>query len=213
MSCYMKKLFVVAVLVGACGFVRATTINAPSSLVGANVLNGNDAYSWGISIPVPSGQTIVSAQINFSGIDLTASGNSAGTGYLYTDLLNSQKTGVTTAVDNDAPGDYWATQFSGANIASVGTQFFASVGTTLTWSYVLTASELTALNQYLAAGTFNIGLDPDCHFSVGGISFTYTLGSQPPSVPDAGAAAFLVILGLAGLEIFRRQFVPVTSKA
>jgi hypothetical protein len=196
----MKKLFFIATLVGTCGLVQATTISAPSSLVTGG-LDGNSAYSWGITIPVPSGQT-------------THSGNSAGTGVLYTDLLNSHNPGLATATDNDAPGDYWATQYSGANIAAIGSQAFASVGTTLTWSYILTSSELTALNSYLAAGTFNIGIDPDCHFSVGGISFTYTLGSQsPPTVPDVAATAFLMVLGLAGLEIFRRQFVSATVKA
>ena len=81
----MKKLFFIATLVGTCGLVQATTISAPSSLVTGG-LDGNSAYSWGITIPVPSGQTIISASINFSGIDLTHSGNSAGTGVLYTDF-------------------------------------------------------------------------------------------------------------------------------
>jgi hypothetical protein len=208
----MKKILLIATLVGICGFVRATTINAPSTLVGSSVLNGNNAYSWGISIAVPTGQTVTSAQINFTGITLTAA-NSSGTGYLYTDLLNSHTTGVTTKTDGDVAGDYWATQFSGANITSLGTAFFASVGTTLTWSYVLTAPELVALNSYLAAGTFNIGIDPDCHYTVGGLSFTYTLGSLPPNVPDDALTAFLVVISLAGLEIFRRQVVSAKVQA
>jgi len=208
----MIKNLLIATLVGACGLVHATTINAPASLIGANVLNGNDAYSWGSSIAVPNGQVITSAQIDFTSIQLTASGNSAGTGELYTDLLNSKATGVTTAVDNDAAGDYWATQYSGANITTIGAKAFAAVGTTLTWSYVLTASELTALNSYLAAGTFNIGIDPDCHFSVGGLDFTYTLGTpKTNSVPDDFSTAFLMIFGLAGLAIVRRQLVPAKA--
>jgi VPDSG-CTERM motif len=210
----MKKILLVAVFVGLNSLVHATTINAPSSLVGANVLDGNNAYSWGIAIPVPSGQTVASAQIDFTGITLTVA-NSSGTGFLYTDLLNSQ-TGnnvVTTKSDGDAAGDYWATQFSGANITSLGTKFFASVGTTLTWSYVLNASQLAALNSYLAAGSFNIGIDPDCHYTVGGISFTYSLAPTTNSVPDVATTALLLLFGLAGLEVFRRQFVAVKAKA
>jgi hypothetical protein len=200
-----------ATLLGISGLVHATTINAPSTL---DSLEGVDAYSWGISIPVPAGETVASATIDFSGVQLTASGNSAGTGVLYTDLLNSQSPGVTTAFDNDAPGDYWSTQFSGKNITSVGSESFAKVGQTLSWSYDLNSSELAALNSYLAAGTFNIGIDPDCHFSVGDISLTYTLESDHRvTVPDAAATAFLMVLGIAGLEVFRRQIIPARSKA
>jgi hypothetical protein len=207
----MKKILLIATLVGACGFVRATTINAPSTLI-SNGLNGNDAYSWGISIAVPNGQVITSAQIDFTSIDLTSSGNPANTGVLYTDLLNSKATGLTTAVDNDAAGDYWTTQYSGANITTIGTKAFAALGTTLTWSYVLTAGELTALNSYLAAGTFNIGIDPDCHFSVGGLDFSYTLGTpKTNSVPDDYSTAFLMIFGLAALAIVRRQLMPAKA--
>jgi hypothetical protein len=205
----MKKILLIATMVGVCGLLRATTITAPSSLL---PLNGANAYSWGISIPVPAGQAVTSAQINFTGITLT--GSSTGSGYLYTSLLNSQTTGVTKMSDGDAAGNYWATQFSGANITSIGTQFFAKVGTALTWSYVLNASQLAALNSYLTSGSFNIGLDPDCNYNTGSISFTYTVGPpEPPSVPDAALTAFLMVIGLAGLELFRRQFVPATIKA
>jgi hypothetical protein len=209
----MKKILLIATLVGTCGLLRATTINAPSSLVGTSVLLGQDAYSWGISIAVPTGETVASAQINFTGVVLTASGNSAGTGMLYTDLLNSHHTGVTTATDNDATGDYWATQFSSANITSLGTQFFASVGTSWTGSYNITGTALAALNTYLTAGGFSIGIDPDCHYTVGGLSFTYTLSPTTHTVPDGAMTAFLVVISLAGLEIFRRQFVPAKNKA
>jgi hypothetical protein len=209
----MKKTIIIAAVVGICGLAQATTINAPSTLVGASALDGNNAYSWGIAVAVPTGETITSAEIDFTGVQLTVA-NSSGTGYLYTDLLNSKTTGVTTASDGDAAGDYWATKYSGANITSLGTKVFAAVGTTLTWSYVLSAAQLTALNSYLAAGAFNIGIDPDCHYSVGGLSFTYTLGSSKSnSVPDDAVTALLVVLSLAGLEIFRRQFAVAKIKA
>jgi len=207
----MRKLLLLGTLVGISSLAHATTITAPASL---DTLEGVDAYSWGISIPVPQGQTVASAEIDFTSVTLQAA-NSSGTGYLYTDLLNSQKTGVTTAFDNDAPGDYWATQFSGANITTLGSQFFKSVGTTLTWSYVLNASQLSALNSYLTAGTFNIGIDPDCHYSVGSICLDYTLSptNHNNSVPDAATTALLLALGLGALELVRRQILARSAKA
>jgi len=210
----MKKTLLLATLVGISGLAQATTINAPSTLIGANALNGNDAYSWGISIAVPTGQTITSAEIDFSSITLTASGNSAGTGTLYTDLLNTKTTGVATATDNDATGDYWSTKFSGANISSLTTEGFSYVGQTQSWNDVLTAKQLAALNTYLSTGTFSIGIDPDCHYTVGNISFIYTLSpTSNNTVPDVATTAALLALGLAGLEVFRRQFVAAKAKA
>jgi hypothetical protein len=212
----MKKLFLLATLVGTASLLHATTISAPPALVGNNALEGDDAYEWGISIAVPTGEEVASAEIDFSGVELTVSGNSKGTGIIYTDLLKSQATGLTTATDNDDIGDYWATKFSGANITSLGSEYFKSVKTTLKWSDVLNTAELAALNSYLAAdnGIFDIGIDPDCHFNVGSITFTYTLSPVPHNtVPDVATTAFLLVISLAGLEVFRRQFVPVKATA
>jgi hypothetical protein len=211
----MKKLLLLTTLVGISGLAHATTINAPSSLIGT--ISGEDAYSWGISIAVPTGQTVSSAEIDFTSVTLGASGNSEGTGTFYTDLLNSKKTGVTTVYDGNPQDDYWAGVFHGANITPVGSESFASVGTTLTWSYILDQAQLTALNSYLTDnnGVFNIGITPDCHYNVGNICFTYDLGPSPHgnSVPDVATTAFLLLLGLTSLEVFRRQFVAVKMKA
>src|SRR5580704_10217984 len=147
----MKKTLLVVALVGTCGLLHANTIAAPNSVL---ALAGGDAYSWGISIAVPTGQVVTSAQIDFTDITLTGS---RGIGYLYTSLLNSHATGVTVKSDGNPPGNYWATQFSGANITSVGTQIFTSVGTSLSWNYILNPGELAALNSYLTTGTFDIG--------------------------------------------------------
>jgi hypothetical protein len=209
---FMKKHYIIAALalVGICGPVQATIINAPGSLVGANVLDGQNAYSWGIAVTVPTGQQIDSATLTFSNVKLTAA-NSSGTGYLYTDLLNLNKSGVTTYTDNDAAGDYFSGKYSSLNL---GTKFFASVGTTLSWTYVFTSSQLVALNAYLTAGGFSIGIDPDCHYDVGGLSFTYTTSTIPTShnnVPDAATTASLLVVSLLGLEVLRRKFMPVVQ--
>ena len=216
----MKKLLLLpTAIIATTGVLQATTITAPSSLIGTGTLQGVYAYSWGINIPVPSGQEVTAAQINFTSIDLIASGNNLGTGTIYTDLLNSKAMGtggLTTAYDGDAPGDYWATQFAGANISSLPSEFFKTVATTLTWSIVLNTTQLATLNSYLNAnnGVFNIGIDPDCHFNVGDITFSYTVGGTPNiHVPDAATTALLLVFGLAGLELFRRQVVFAKAKA
>jgi hypothetical protein len=116
-------------------------------------------------------------------------------------------------VDNDAAGDYWATQLSGANITTIGTRAFTALNVAQSWTYLLTSTQLTALNSYLAAGSFNIGIDPDCHFTVGGLSFTYTLSPKSNTVPDEAVTAFLVVISLAGLEVFRRRFAMTKSIA
>jgi hypothetical protein len=218
----MKKLTLIAGLITICGFAQATTINVPSTLVTSG-LDGNSAYAWGITTTVPAGQQVDSATLTFNNIKLTASGNSAGTGYLYTDLLNLNSSGLVTYTDNDAPGDYFAglSQFTGVNsskLTALGTQFFASVGTTFaTLSYILSSAQLVTLNAYIAAGGFSIGIDPDCHYTFSSLSFTYTTATTPVphgNVPDAATTAFLMVISLAGLEVFRRKLSPaIAAKA
>ena len=207
----MKKICIITALVCAASVVQAitintgTTINAPAALVGVNALNGANAYSWAIAPTVASGATIDSATINFNNITLTV-GNSSGTGFLYTDLLKLGGSGVTTYTDNDAAGDYFAGKFSNV---SLGSQFFSSVGTTLSWSYVFTGAQLSSLNNFFSNGGFSLGFDPDCHYTVGGLSFSYTTKSN--SVPDGATTAWLLGAGLLGMEVFRRKLAPAVK--
>jgi len=200
----MKKVLILAAVLSLCGLTHATTVNVLSSAT----LNGTYAYTDGIGITLSAGQSITSAEIDWTSVKLTSSGNSQGTGLLYTDLINSKTTGLTTFTDNDSAGDYLATKFAG-NITSLGSKSFASVGTTWTGSYSITGTALNALNSYLTSGggVFNIGFDPDCKYTVGGLTFIYTVGSQPHggSVPDGATTALLLIIGLAGVEMFRRK--------
>lgn len=215
----MKKLTLIAGLVAIFGLAQATTINVPSALVTSG-LDGNSAYSWGITPVVPTGQQVDSATLTFSNIKLTASGNSAGTGYLYTDLLSLNSSGVTTYTDSDASGDYFAglSAFKGANaskLTALGAQFFASVGTTIsTLSYVLSSAQLVTLNAYIAAGGFSIGIDPDCHYTFSSLSFSYTTATSPGpkgGVPDAATTVYLLGASLLGLEVLRRKFAPAVK--
>jgi len=208
----MKKISIFAILAAACSIAGATTVNVPSSLTGSDALAGQNAYSWGIPITLGAGQSVASASISFQNITLTAA-NSSGKGYLYTDLLNDSATGVHTFTDNDAPGDYFATKYSSPNIVSLGTEVFRSVGTTLSWTYTLTSTQLASLNEFLTSGVFNIGFDPDCHYTVGCISFNYSTTPPPPTnVPDMAVTAYLLGLGLLALEVSRRKLAMAKSK-
>jgi len=195
----MKKILIIAATLSICGLTHATTVNVLSSAT----LNGTYAYTDGIGITLTAGQSITAAEIDWNNVTMTTS----GLGELYTDLINSTTTGLKTYTDNDSAGDYLATKFSG-NMTSVGTANFTK-GIPLTFSYILNTTELAALNSYLTSGkgVFDIGFDPDCTFTVGSLSLIYTVGSQPHvSVPDGATTALLLIVGLAGMEIFRRKF-------
>ena len=196
----MKNYLIIAVALSLCGLTHATTVNVLSSAT----LNGTYAYTDGIGISLTASQSITAAEIDWNNVKLTSS----GTGKLYTDLINSTTTGLKSYTDNDSAGDYLTTIFSAANITSMGTATFVS-GTALTFSYILNTTQLAALNSYLTSGggVFNIGFDQDCTYTVGGLSFIYTVGSQKQgSVPDGGTTALLMIVGLAGVEMFRRKF-------
>ena len=187
--------------------IVTTTINAPTSLTGYEVLSGENAYSWGVPIGLTAGQTVSSATISFSSVTLNVA-NSSGVGYLYADLLNLNSAGVTPYYDGDAPGDYFAAAVPAANLTSLGTQVFGSVGTTASWSYVLNDGQLAVLNSYATNGLVDIGLDPDCHFSVGGISFSYNTTTTTPhnqQVPDVANTALLLGVSLTGLGFIRRK--------
>lgn len=214
----MKKLFLLGALIGINGLVYGTQIQDTFPNSGADALSGTDAYEWGISVSPTSGQTVTSATINFSDIVLTASGNNNGTGAIFTDLLNAGVTGLTTVSEGDTSYDYWTTKFSGANITQVGTTDF-TLNVQTNFSYTLTTSQLNALNNYVTAnnGVFDIGLDPNCHYSVGSITFDYVLGNtskggQEP-VPDGAETALLLLAGLAGLEGFRRRLALAQAKS
>jgi len=94
-----------------------------------------NAYSWAFRLPLPTGQTSPAAQIDFTKHQIDFC--SGSTGALWTDLLKSTNTGVTTAVDNDrleiigAPKFLWSEQ---STITFRAMQGVCAVGTTLTWS-------------------------------------------------------------------------------
>ena len=185
-------------------------------------MNGNNAYEWGISIPLSAGQTIYSATLSFNGIVLTSTGT--GGNNIKASLLNLNNTGTITWTDNDASSDYFnTTKFKGASgdyknaygqkptsgyYTSLGTsQAFGLNKSPADWSVTFNTAQLAILNSDVLDGIFDIGIDPDCHFNVGSIKFTYTTIStpHPPSVPDTAASAGLLGMSFLGLLVFRRK--------
>jgi hypothetical protein len=227
----MKKICIVGLLAGICGYAQATTVSPPSAMYSTdsngNYLEGSYAYAWGIQIPLSAGQTVTSFEIDFNNIKLTASGNGVN-GTLYSDLLNTTTINQSSPYykinkyEGDALGDYWQTTSGTSSAKSkYGVTAFSVLGSktinlnaTASWSYSSAAGtvNLTDLNNYLAGdnGILNIGFDPDCKFTVptGGISVKYTV-----SVPDVSATAFLLALGLLSVGCFRRKFVPAKIQA
>jgi hypothetical protein len=207
----MRKIFLIATLVGVNSLLHATTINAPSSLIGSDSITGEAAYAWGINIG--AGVTVTSATISWSDVTFEVAGPVGTPGHIYTDLLDLGTTTLTKYSTTDSDSDY----FAGTSIThdNVGLMTFASIGTEISTNITLNAAELSVLNSYLSAsnGDFNIGISPDCYYTVGGLSFTYTTTpSGKNTVPDVATTAFLMLMGLVGLEVFRRQFAAARIK-
>jgi hypothetical protein len=208
----MRKFFFVSALFSILNFAQATTIDAPSGLIGKNALNANYAYLW--TAPVAA-QDITSATITFTGVVRTGSGKgndiSVDIGSFLSMSVGQSSVptsgGLGSIKDKDAAGDAFNANVTADKAVHLGTQFFASKKTPQTWTYTFTASQLDALNSYITAGNWGFEIDPDGKFSVGGIAFNYTtsIAENKPvatveSVPDSMAtfgllaASFLVLL-------------------
>jgi hypothetical protein len=209
----MKKLFLAGVLFGALNLAQATTINAPSGMVGSNVLVGTYAYLWS----VPLNQAVTGASITFSSVTETASGNgndiSVDVGSFIGMTVGQSSApasgNYSILTDNDAKGDAFAANTTGLKPTAInlGTEPFPTLNVAETWAYTFSAAQLLALNTYISAGNWGFEIDPDCHFNVGGITFTYTTGvTNKTSVPDHSTTAVLLGLTLLGLLAVRRKF-------
>ena len=99
----------------------ATTINAPSGMIGTGALNGNNAYTWTVaSGPLVSGETVDSASLVFSNIKLTSCGSGNNISYdlgrVFSGLIAAPdplaRPGTYGAyTDNDAAGDTFKPEY------------------------------------------------------------------------------------------------------
>jgi hypothetical protein len=220
----MKKLFLAGVLLSAVNFAQATSISAPGGMVGTSILDGTYSYLWSVPLSYNSSVTINSASITFSGIVLTAtgSGNDISCDFgSFVGISGVTLAGATTTIgtaptagnyttvkDNDTLGDSFAALTTGGSPKSVhlGTQAYTLNASPLTTTYTFTAAQLASLNTYISQGNWGFEIDPDCHFTVGGISFSYTTTSTNiTTVPDGAMTAGLLGLSFIGLVAFRRK--------
>jgi len=209
----MKKIFLVGLLFGTFNFAHATSIGAPSGLIGTGALNGNYAYLW--SVPLSAPQNITAASITFTGIKETLPGNGNsisvdfGTFVGIGTVPTPGNYSGTSISDGDAAGDAFQANVNSGKAVHLGTELFPSLNVAHTWTYVFSAAQLITLNTYIAAGNWGFEIDPDCHFDVpaGGIRFDYTSQTitNNTSVPDSGTTLVMLGAGLLGLAALRRK--------
>jgi hypothetical protein len=193
----MKKLILIGITAGIASLAQANSVTLDSG----TALNGTYAYLYNVnSISLPSGYSISDATLSFNSITLT----STATGVISSDLINLNNVSA-QKTDNDASGDYFQSNTPNSKFYSLGTKSLTK-NNTQSWSYVFTDTELGLLNNDVTSlGGFDIGIDPDCNFSVGSIVFSYDIIKKNTSVPDQAMTAGLLGMSFLGLLAFRRK--------
>ena len=186
----------IGITVGIASLAQATSVTLDSG----TALNGTYAYLYQVPISLSSGYSISDATLSFNSIG-------GANGYvIYSDLIKLDNS-TTTPSDGDASGDYFqnTSPYKG-NLDPLGTKNFTST-TAQSWSYNFTSAELADLNATLTSyGGFDIGIDPDCTFSVCSIVFSYDIiKTNGGSVPDQAMTAGLLGMSFLGLLAFRRK--------
>jgi len=210
----MKKLILAGILFGALDFAQADsfTINAPSGMIGTGALNGTYAYLWS----VPFNQQVTSASITFNNVTetLAGSGNNISVDVgSFIGMAVGQSSAPTsghysTITDNDALGDAFHANTTGLHPTAInlGSETFAHLNVAQTWTFTFSALQILALNSDIAAGNWGFEIDPDCHFTVGGITFSATTSQvNRVAVPDQTTTAGLLGLTFFALLAFRRR--------
>ena len=192
----MKKLSrflcVAAMVFFMGGWAEAATYNfEPSPSSDLWDLNHYKYYTWGIDWNLPQGETISAATLSFDNI---RNYNSAPND-LYVQLLDSASSGVVVGTDNQASGNYFASQgiqlYHGVNLPNTAQDI----------DVIFTSGQISTLLIYLNDGNFGLGFDPDCHFYNDGV--TLTLETAPVPIPGA---ILLFGSGLIGLAGIRKKF-------
>jgi hypothetical protein len=206
----MKKLFLAGILLGSLSLAKADSININAPLSGTGTLNGTYAYLWS----VPLNTDVTSASITFTAIVETLKGNgndiSVDVGSFIGMAVGQSSAptagNVGTITDNDAWGDAFYKNTIGSNPTAthLGTQGFPSLNVSETFTYNI---DPATLNAYINAGNWGFEIDPDCHFNVGSITFSYTTATvtNKTSVPDNAATVALLGLSFLGLLAVRRK--------
>jgi hypothetical protein len=215
----MKKILLIGLTIGISHLMQADTITLDSN---DNNFSGDNAYQYLLNISIPAGEEFTSASLNFANVTLTVN-DAKNT--VNASLINGDHASHVYG-DNDQSGNYFSQKY-GAQAVSLGEEDFNSptyvkgyytgsgrkrvyhpgyyIYDTESWSDIFTPNELADLDA--DNGVFDIGIDPDCRYTVGSITFTYTLGPTPHvSVPDSAMTGGLLALSFSGLLLLRRKF-------
>jgi hypothetical protein len=200
---------IVALLTAASVPAFATLYHFVPSDPDLNELTHQEAYRWGINLTLGENENICAAHLFFDNIyDWTCEPN-----VLYISLLNNKPGSPFSALkiftDNEVKPNYFDYWTWGKTDLITYTNM-STHPQDITYNF--TASQLTALQNFLSDGNCAIAIDPDCHFYNCGISLDIeTCILQPPShiVPEPStlmlAAAGLAATAAGLLRRFRRQ--------
>lgn len=212
---------ILCAVAGTSAFATVSSMSwqpAPSDL---NDLDHHMVYTWRIDNINVAPSTITSASITFTNI---ANWDSSAN-VLHMHLLDTAKwAGVRSFQDDynnnvsDLTDDFINSRFHNDPnwlVANGTADTFLkdkSFGTTpTTYTYNFSASELSALQQYLANGKdIALGFDPDCHYFNDGITFTINF-TPVPEVANLIPIALLIAVATA-IEVRRRRRAPAMAK-
>lgn len=200
----MKKLILIGITVGIASLAQANSITITSS---TTTIHGGTAYidqTTFADVILAQNQQITSAYLTFSTMQMTGQGVYDT---VYYDLINGKNGTTTLPTGGEYSSDWFKNNPSSylGSLDQIGSQYF--LNTTTVYNNVqspyFSAQALGDLTTDLAKGFVDIGLDPNCTYSIGSITLTYTIGSK--SVPDTAMTAGLLGMSFLGLLAFRRK--------
>jgi hypothetical protein len=205
----MKKLMIIGVAVGIASLAQAASITLPTG----DQIVGTESYVYLINSAsgLGAGTQITSASLTFNNIELTASGDVPNV--LFYDLINGDYA-TQTINSGETSGDYFQNNApyknAGVTVALGSTDF--TLDKTVSWTYTFTGTALADLEADALNGYFDIGLDPNCYYSIGSVVLNYSVsGGSVTRTPDSGMTVVLLGISLLGLMVFSRKFAAVKA--
>ena len=106
------------------------------------------------------------------------------------------------SVNTGSSGLLYCNLVGGSSSCHVGSQS----GSASTWNCKLNSNGLTYLNNCISAGSCGFNLSCYGGYNIGSCQVTYTCTPKTQNCPDTGTTAYLLGLGLLGIELSRRKF-------